>query len=162
MTAIKKASDFSKGKLPVVYGDCAGDEVVNDFYVDVTAGQLTANAMFDVGVLPADHILTDVTLAPDDLDTDGTPAITLDVGIMTGTPGDEVSDRTVGTEILAASTVGQGGTEASATVHALRLITPSGTDRSIGVKVATAPDAAAAGRIRLRCRMVPSSYSQAF
>ena len=162
MTAIKKASGFSKGTLPVIAGDCAGDVVVNDYYVDVLAAQLTAGGMFDVGQLPAGHIPVGVTLAPDDLDTDGTPAITLDVGILTGTPGDETSDRTCGAEFLSASTVGQGGTEASATVHAMRLVTPVDYHRSIGVKVVTPPDAAAAGRIRLRVLIAPAGYSQQF
>lgn len=161
MTAITKASDFAKGVLPTPAGDCAGDIVLNDCYIDVTAAQLTLNAMFDVGILPAGHIPVAVTLNPDDLDS-GTPAVTLDVGILTGTPGDTVSDRTCGTEFLAASTVGQGGTEASATMESLRAVTPVDYHRSIGVKVAAAPATAVAGRIRLRVQMAPALYTQAF
>lgn len=162
MTAITKASDFAKGVLPTAYGDCAGDVVNNDFYIVVTAGQLLLNAMFDVGILPAGHIPLLVTLNPDDLDSNGTPLVTLDVGILTGTPGDETSDRTCGSEFLAASTVGQGGTEASATLKAMRAITPVDYDRSIGVKVAAAPATAAGGRIRVRVQSCPATYSQAF
>lgn len=162
MTAIKKASDFASGVLATPSGDCAGDVVLNDCYIDVTAAQLTLNAMFDVGILPAGHIPVAVTLNPDDIDSNGTPLVTLDVGILTGTPGDTTSDRTCGSEFLAASTVGQGGTEASATMEALRAVTPVDYHRSIGVKVAAAPATAAAGRIRLRVQMAPAVYSQAF
>ena len=161
MAAITAASEFSKGNLPVVAGDCAGDVVVNDYYIDVTAGQLTLNAMFDIGVLPAGHSLVDCILISDDIDT-GTAAVTLNVGIMDGTPGDTTSDRTMDAVIFAASTVGQSGTAARPTLASAFKILPTNTHRSIGVKVAAAPDAAAAGRIRLRCLMAPAAYPQQF
>lgn len=162
MTAITAASEFSKGTQPVVAGDCAGDVVVNDYYIDVTAAQLTLNAMFDIGVLPAGHGLVDCILISDDLDTDGSPTVTLNVGVMDGTPGDTTSDRTMDAVIFAASTVGQAGTAARPTLATAFKILPTNTHRSLGVKVAAAPTTAAAGRIRLRCLMAPAAYPQQF
>lgn len=162
MTAVTAVSDFSKGVLPMVTGDCAGDEVVQDYYIDVTAGQLTLNAMFDLGVLPAGHTISDAILIADDLDTDATPAITLNAGIMSGTPGDAASDRTVGTELFSASTAAQTGVAERASAKTAFIILPSDSHRSIGVKVAAAPDAAAAGRIRLRVWMHQAAYPQQF
>ncbi|MDO8415492.1 MAG: hypothetical protein Q7S87_04705 [Agitococcus sp.] len=161
MTAVTAVSDFSKGTLPIVTGDCAGDEVVQDYYIDVTTGQLTLNAMFDIGVLPAGHTISDAILIPDDLDS-GSPAITLSVGIMDGTPGDATSDRTVGAEIFSASTAAQGATPTRASLKTAFIILPTDSHRSIGVKVAAAPTTAAAGRIRLRVWMHQSAYPQQF
>lgn len=162
MAAVVKASAFSKGIQPVVTGDCAGDVVVNDLYIDVTAAQLTLNAMFDIGPLPAGHKLVDCILLPDDLDTNGAPLVTLDVGMLTGTIGDDVADRTMDAVIFAASTAAQTGAAARPTLATAFKILPSASDRSIGVKVAAIPATAAAGRIRLRTMIAPAAYQQQF
>lgn len=162
MAAVTAASKFSKRTLGHVTGDCAGDVVVNEYFIDITAAQIAANAMFDVGVLPAYHTVVGMKLIPDDLDTDVSPALTLDVGLLSGTPGDETSDRTIGAEFFSASTVGQGGTVGDMTLASGYKILPTEEDRSIGVKVVTDAATAAAGRVRLLVEMAPADHKVQF
>jgi hypothetical protein len=146
-------SDFAKRVRNTVNGDCAGDVVVNRFYVDLAAADLVLNNVIDLGILPAGHTVTDAILIPDDLDT-GT-GITLDVGIMSGTPGDGVSARTVGQELFTASTAAQTGAVTNLSQKTGFTIAASAADRSIGVKIAVAPTGATAGRLRLLVSMAP-------
>lgn len=155
-------SKFVTRQLPVVYGDCAGDLVVNDYFVDLTTAQNVTGNIIDIGLLPAGHTVSDAVLIPDDLDTDGTPALALDVGIMSGTPGDSVTVRTCGAEIFSGSTAGQTGAIARPTLPGAFKILPVEYDRSIGVKIATQSATAAAGRIRLRVFMHPADHKLQF
>lgn len=161
MTAVTKVSKFSAGTLPVVTGDCAGDVVVNEYFIDVTAAQIDAGNMFDLGPLPAYHTVVDMILIPDDLDT-GTPAITLDVGLLSGTVGDSTSDRTIGAEFFSASTAAQGGTATRMSLASGFKVLPTEADRSIGVKVVTDAATAAAGRIRVLTFMAPADHKVQF
>lgn len=162
MPAVTAVSNFVKGGQPFVTGDCAGDVVVNDYYIDLTAAQLVTGNMFDLGILPAGHVISNAILISDDIDTNATPAVTLDVGILSGTPGDATSDRTMDDVIFAASTVGQSGTAASASAKSAFIIKPTNDHRSIGLKVKQQPATAAAGRVRLRAFMHPAAYPQQF
>jgi hypothetical protein len=146
--------------LPVAYGDCANDLIVNNFFIDVTTAQLILNNVFDIGVIPAGHTVIDAVLIPDDLDS-GT-AIALDVGIMSGTPGDIVSTRTIGAEIFAANTAAQTGAIARPSLPSAFKILATQADRSVGVKVQTAPTTAVAGRIRLQLVMSPADHTLQF
>ena len=148
--------------LPVAYGDCAGDVVVNNLFIDVTAAQLAQDNVFDIGVLPAGHTVIDAILIPDDLDTGGSPSITLDVGIMSGTPGDVVSTRTVGAELFSASTAAQAGTPTRMSLASGFKIKATETNRSVGVKVKAAAATAAAGRIRLQLLIAPADHTLQF
>jgi hypothetical protein len=147
------ASKFTSDVLTTVAGACAGDVVVNDYFYDLPTTQNVAGNIIDIGTLPGGHTVSDVILAPDDLDTNGTPTLTLDVGIMSGTPGDTVSARTCGAEIFSASTAGQSGAVARPTLKSAFTIAATESDRSIGVKIVAQSATAAAGRIRLRVFM---------
>lgn len=149
------ASTFSTHVSNTNNADNTGSVVVNHFYIDVTAAQLAAGNIFDIGILPAGHTVVDALLAPDDLDTNGTPAVTLDVGVMSGFIGDITSVRTSGAEIFAASNAAQTGAIARPTLRSAFTIPAAATNRSIGVKVVTAPATAAAGRIRLTLQIAP-------
>jgi hypothetical protein len=162
MAAVTKVSPFSDNVQPTAYAGCAGDVIANQFYIDITAAQIEANAMFDVGILPANHTVVDMILIPDDLDTNGAPALTLDVGILSGTPGDAVSDRTIGAEFFSASTAGQGGTPTRMSLATGFKVLATEADRSIGVKVVTDAATAAAGRIRLLTFLAPSDHKTQF
>lgn len=155
-------SDFAKRVRNTVNGDCAGDVVVNRFFVDLAAADLVANNVIDLGVLPAGHTVVDAVLIPDDLDTNGTPTITLDVGLMSGTPGDGVSVRTVGAELFSASTAAQTGAVANMALKTGFTIQSSAADRSIGVKVVAGAATGAAGRLRLIVSMAPVHSTIAF
>jgi len=143
-------SKFASRQLQVPSADRAGDVIVADYFIDVTAAQLTVGALIDLGPLQANMTVSDAILIPDDLDTNGTPLMTLDVGIMSGTPGDATSTRTMGAEIFSASTAAQTGVAQRASLATAFRIAATDADRSIGVKVLAAPATAAAGRIRLR------------
>lgn len=161
MAAVTAVSKFSDGTLSVVSGDCAGDVVVNEYFIDVTAAQIDAGNMFDLGPLSAYHRVVDMTLIPDDLDT-GSPAITLDVGIMTGAVGDATSARTMGAEYFSASTAAQGATPTRMSLATGFKVLPTEADRSIGVKVVTDAATAAAGRIRVLVFSAPSDHKLTF
>jgi len=162
MAAVTKVSKFSDGTLTAVTAACAGQVVVNEYFIDVTAAQIDAGNMFDVGPLPAYHTVTDMVLIPDDLDTGGSPALTLDVGLLSGTVGDSASDRTIGAQFFSASTAGQTGTAARMTLASGFKVIPTELDRSIGVKVVADAATAAAGRIRLLVTMTAADHKLQF
>lgn len=98
---------------------------------------LTANDVIEFGALAAGHVPVDIIVASEDLDS-GTPAITLDAGLITGTYRDTVNARTCGNEFFAASTVGQAGGIATLAKAAGALIAKSDEDRAFGLKVGVA------------------------
>lgn len=163
MPQVTALSKFANGTLPTSYGDCAGDVVVQDLFIDLTAAQLVLNNIFDLGILPAGHKVIDAVLIPDDLDTNGTPLVALDVGILTGTPGDDVSSsRTCGSELFAADTAARTGAISRLTQPGAFRITPTESDRSIGLKIQAAPATAAAGRVRLQLRTAAMDHKISF
>lgn len=153
-------SRFAKRQLPSISAAGAGTVIVNDYFIDLATTDLLAANIVDIGDLPAYHTVSDAVLIADDLDTGA--AITLDVGIMSGTPGDAVSVRTSGAEIFSASTIAQAGGAVRASLASAFKIQSSGANRSIGVKVLAAPAGAVAGRVRLRVFMHVSDQTLAF
>jgi hypothetical protein len=162
MAAVTKVSKFSEGTLPTITAKQAGELIVNEYFVDITAAQIAAGAMFDVGPLPANHTVVDMILIPDDLDGDASPALTLDVGLLSGTVGDATSDRTIGAEFFSDSTAGQAGTVTRMSLATGFKVLPTEADRSIGVKVETDAATAAAGRIRLLVTMAALDHKVQF
>jgi hypothetical protein len=59
---------------------------------------LLLNDQLEMLILPAGHVPVDVIIDTDDLDSNASPTIGFDCGIMTGFPGDTVAARTIGTE----------------------------------------------------------------
>ncbi len=157
-----RASQFATNVLPTRTISGAGNVFVNDFFIDLTAAQVVLNDVIDLGVLPGYHTITDAILYTDDLDTNGSPTIALDVGIMSGTPGDTVNARTIGNELFAADTTARTGGVARMSKAAGFNIKPTETDRSIGVKIQAAAATAAAGRIRLRVWMHAADHTYQF
>lgn len=156
-------SKFAKYELNTNHSDRRGQPVVNRFFVDLKAADLVANNIIDLGILPAGHTITEAVLIADDLDTNGTPTITLDVGLLSGTIGDAVSARTCGTELFSASTAAQAGTVATtATTKTAYTIQATGSDRSIGAKVVAGAATGAAGRLRLLVVSVPVDTTNVF
>lgn len=156
-------SKFATSELNTNASDRRGQPVVNRFYVDLKAADLVAGNLIDLGILPAGHTVTEAVIVADDLDTNGTPTITLDVGIMSGTTGDAVSVRTVGTELFSASTAAQAGTVATAaTTKTAYTIAASQSNRSIGAKIVAGAATAAAGRLRLVVTAVPVDTTNTF
>lgn len=128
-------------KIPIT-GSSAG-------HVLCTEGSVAVAATLDVAdlvalcVLPAEHEPVDLILEPTDLDTHGTPTITLTVGVLNADQDDLVAN----TDFLTASTAAQTGVAAHATnIKGLQLAASS-ADRIIAVKVIAAAATAAAGTI---------------
>ncbi|CAH0532137.1 hypothetical protein UAM5_00020 [Ralstonia phage UAM5] len=135
-------SDYAQGIRMTPVPDSAGDVVACRFDITLTKA-LAAGDIVELGVLPGNGVPVDAILESDDLDTGGAPAIALDVGIMSGPVGKLDAARTCGNELFAASTVGRaGGVERMTAVTGFR-IQKSEDHRSIGVKVATAPQVGA-------------------
>lgn len=155
-----RASKFAQGILGTVTGDCAGDVVVNDYFYDLPTAQNITGDIIDMGVLPAYHTVSDMVLIADDLDS-GAGAV-LDVGIMSGTPGDTTTARTCGAEFFSGATTAQAGGVARPTLASAFKLLPTEADRSIGVKIATQSATAVAGRIRLRVFMHPADHKVQF
>lgn len=149
------ASQFSQHVRNTNNSDNAGSGVANQFFIDVTPAQLVAGNIFDIGILPAGHTVLDAVFAPDDLDTGATPTVTFDIGVMSGVIGDVISARTSGAELFAASNAAQTGAIARPTTRSAFTIPAAAFNRSLGVRVVTAPATAAAGRIRLMVWVAP-------
>jgi hypothetical protein len=130
--------------------------VVADFVVPTG---LAVTDVIDMCVLPAGYVPFSVKLITDDLDSNGSPTIALDVGIMTGTPGSLDTARTCGNEALTASTIGRTGGVAVEANAAILQLAPTDADRSFGVRIATGAATLTVGaRIRLNVEVRPSLY----
>lgn len=140
------------GPIPISYPDCAGDVVVNRFEIDLAAAPLKGvtlalNDVLDIGVIPATAQVVDVVIDSDDLDTGGSPALTFDVGVLTGDPG-TTGSRTCGAEFFSASTVAQAGGVVRTTLKTAFRVAAAAKDTSVGVKItAAAATQATSGKI---------------
>lgn len=156
MSVVIRQSQFITGQLSTITGDCAGDVVVNEYFYDLPTAQNLTGDIIEIGVLPAYHKVTEMILAPDDMDS--STGMLLDVGLMSGTPGDSTNTRTCGAEFYSASTLGQSGTAARPTLKTAYTVLPTEADRSIGVKINTQSTTAVAGRVRLTVFMHPADH----
>ncbi len=151
-------SDDAKNNRPSVDANEAGEAKVVRGFFNMTAA-LVLNDVIEMVKLPPDHTIVDAILDSDDIDTNGVPTVAFDVGLMSGTPGDVNLARTVGTELFAASNVGQAGTVARPTTRGAFRVVPTGVERSIGIKVQTAPaTGTAGGQIGLTVYYRPSRF----
>lgn len=141
-------TDHAKGTLLAPTPDAAGELCSYRATITLTTAQETLGQIIEMGPLPAGCDLVDAILDADDLDS-GVAAITLDVGVMSGTAGVSDGARTCGAEVFSASTVAQAGGVVRPTLASAFRIARSDTDRGIGVKLAAAPGTAAAGTIGL-------------
>lgn len=131
------------GNGNTVSADCAGDLIRNVYEINWAEAPfkgvtLALNDIVDIGIIPANHTVSDVIIDTDDLDTNGTPLMSVDVGVLSGTPGDTVSVRTMGNEFFAADTTVRTGGLARMTKSAGLRVAPVGYDRSIGIKITAA------------------------
>lgn len=145
-------SAYVRGGLRVPAPQVAGEIVAVRYEIDVPVAVIDGD-IIEFGILPAYARFVDAVLDADDLDTGGSPALTLDVGIMSGEVGEALnpdgSARTCGNELFEASTAGQTGTTARMTKRAGFRVVPVGQDRSIGLKIVTDAATAAPGKVGL-------------
>lgn len=117
----------STDQFPAISSTAAGS-------VTAARGELTVdtalalNDVINLCKLPAGHVVVDFILDSDDLDTDGSPAIVMKVGI------DADDDA-----LISSTTVGQAGGIARMDVVTGLQLAPSDSDRTVFVTVSTAP-----------------------
>ncbi|CEJ15947.1 hypothetical protein BN1110_06298 [bacterium YEK0313] len=139
-------SDFAKGIKDVVYPATADRAVAYRFAMAVPANA-AVNDILELAVIPAGCRPVEVTVDSDDLDTNATPTLAFDVGMMSGDVGDPSPARTCGAEFLTGAQIGRtGGVAKPSTASAYR-VPPAPVARSIGVKITTAAATAAPGQI---------------
>lgn len=102
-------------------------------YEYTTGPALAAGDIIDMGIIEAGVKPVDVLLLTDDLDTNGTPTITLTVGILNAAGTD--IDAAATSTWIAASTAAQTGGTARATSAAPYLAGVSADPRKLGIKV---------------------------
>ena len=153
MTVYVLPAAEQSGPIPIAYPDCAGDVVVNRFEIDLGSAPLKGvtlaqDDILDIGIIPATSQVVNVVIDSDDLDSNGSPTIAFDVGVLTGTPGTTDSSRVCGNEFFAASTVAQAGGVARTTKKEAFRVARADTDKSVGVKItAAAATQATSGKI---------------
>ena len=140
--ALKWSDDAGRGN--VINPDCAGDLVVNRYELDLAAAPLKGVTLadgdiIDLGPIPANTRVIDVIIDSDDLDSNASPEIVFDVGVMSGTVGDTVSARTCGAEFFSGSDLAQAGGVARMSLKTGFRVAPVAKDVSIGLKVTAAP-----------------------
>lgn len=143
-------SGWATRQQNTVSGDCAGEEIAQLFEFTLTSTALEADDIIELGILPAYNSVSDAILVSDDLDTNASPTLVFDVGVMSGEVGDKGSVRTCGAELFSAATVGQAGGVARTTLATAFTIAAVEKDRSIGVKITTAAATQAAAGKKLR------------
>lgn len=138
-----------------------GSEVQSIRATIATTTALALNDILYMMDLPVDAVPLDCVLYATDLDTGGSPAITLSVGVLNDGATDlDTSADNGGAAWIVASTIGQAGGMARPTTNALwRSVarkntisggTPTGGQLTkIGVKVAAGAATAAAGTVGL-------------
>lgn len=103
---------------------------------------LVANDVLEVGILPADHVLVNWFLTSDSFDSNASPTLAANIGVMTGAVGDTSRDQTtVGTEGGAAIVFGKTGVSVFVRLAAVawgRVAASKTADRSIGMAITTA------------------------
>jgi len=141
-------SDAAKGIDGTPYAANNGDVQCKRTAVALP-NTLAANDVIEMITIPPGMRPVDMVLDSDDLDSNGSPTITFDVGWMSGTPGDNDSSRTVAAEFFSGNTVAQAGGSARPTLATAFRQAVSSAARSIGIKVANVAATKAAGTVGL-------------
>lgn len=149
-------SKYVSGPYRVPAAECAGEVVAVRYEYDVPAS-VTLDDIIELGILPQYHRVVDMILDVDDLDSNASPTIKLDVGLMNGDVGEDTSDgvtaRTCGAEFFSQVTTAQGGGVVRPTLATAFRVAPTDKNRSIGVKIQTAAATPQAGKLGLTVYM---------
>ena len=142
MATVYQSPDVSPGRPAPSADDTGTDMSVRGIVVLTLA--VVINDILEVLKIPAGHIVKDLILETDRLDTNGAPLLTYDVGFMPGTPSVVDTARIPTADWFAASTLGQTGgiaRPAAATAVLAKFMRQEAMDfeRSIGVLIKAAP-----------------------
>lgn len=142
MPTLRQSTQISQNVPVQTAAGCEDVTLVGDF--TVPAG-LVINDVVEMVILPGGYVPVDATAYLEDTDSNGAPAMTLDLGIISGTAGALDNTRTCGSEAFAASTTAQTGGVARPTKKDWGLIAPTSADRGLGFKVVAAAATLTAG-----------------
>lgn len=142
-------SDYAKGirQMPVA----KGSEIVSvRMQVSLPATHADEDVI-EFGHLPEDHVPVDFVLDSADIDTNVTPTIVLDAGLLNaGKTAISTDADDGGAAWLTGSTIGQAGGMARPTVRALWLTVPKATTkRMLGAQIKTVAATPAAGVVAM-------------
>jgi hypothetical protein len=130
-------------RRPALVADRSGSVMCARSSLSLLSGtNLAATDVLELGILPAHHVIVDFILTTDSWDSNATPTLAGDIGVMTGTVGDTERIQTaVGTELGAAIVFGKTAVSVFvrlAAVAAGRVAASATVDRSIGIAITTA------------------------
>lgn len=115
-------ADAAEDRRPSVTVTGAGQSTINQGKYTTTAALVAADTIA-LCKLPAGHVPVDLIVDTDDLDTNGTPTLTMKAGLIGGV------------DMIATSTLGQSAGMARMDDSAGRRIAPTDADRLIGLTV---------------------------
>ncbi len=141
-------SKYAKGTEPLSYPSTAGEAVAIRFSHQLTSAPAVGDIL-ELACIPSNCRVAEIIPDLDDLDSNGAPAILFDIGIMSGSFGQEDNARTCGAEFFSGSNLAQAGGVARPTLKTAYRTTQSSIDRGIGVKFTTAAATFQAGVIGL-------------
>ncbi len=132
-----------------------GSEVVSVRfqYNSADFANLALNDVVELGFLPEECMPVDWVLDADDLDSNGTPTIVLDFGILNaGKTAVSTAAADGNAKWLASSTIAQAGGVVRPTTVATWRCTPSTSRRSLGLVATTGPATFQAGKVGVTFR----------
>lgn len=138
--AFTNTNDYLTGRAPGVTSD-DGDLVAVRYVLHMETGDLAANKIGAVGILPAQCVPVQVLFDSDKLDTNAAPAIAASVGLLNA--AGTGFDTTWGAGI----TTAQAGGQSQVLSQAIAKTAATDTDRLIGVQFTAAAATAAAGDV---------------
>lgn len=146
--AFANSNDYLTGVKPAPT-PVGGEVVATRFSISLATGDLALNDIGAVGLLPAGCLPVGLIVDSDDLDSNGTPTIVADVGVLNAA-GDAIStDAADGGAVWGSGlTVSQAGGQVQVLSKALSRVTATQANRKLGVKFTTAAATAAAGEDR--------------
>lgn len=145
-------TNWAKGINPSPNPGFAGELVAQRFAFTWVAG-IIVNDIIEMGQVPGGCRVVDCILDADDIDINGAPTVTFDVGIFTGEAGSNDSARVCNAVFFAASTVGQAGTTARPTLKTAFRDVATAAARGIGLKCTAVCATFAAGEVGLTVLM---------
>lgn len=149
-------NDYLTGRKPAPIGD-SQEIVAARFALSAGTADLALNTVAPIGILPAGHVPIGLMVDADDLDTNGTPTLSVSVGILNDAGTDLLTDATVGGAVFGVSTIGRaGGQEAIYSKALARCPQDATKDRIVGIKVTAAAATAAAGEIGVTLKYRPA------
>lgn len=114
----------------------SGVTVATESEFTVPAG-LAAGDVVEMLRLPAYCTVVDAILVTDDVDSNATPTLSLDVGFVSGEVGKKDNSRTCGNELFAADLTARSGGSARMSKASGFRIAKAEAERAIGMRVAT-------------------------